>query len=317
MAELRGFRRARGGEAWQSRPVPARGGTVRDAIAKLRERRLLPGAGPADDPVFIMGTGWRTGSTLLQRLVMSSGDVMVWGEPFAMSAPVQVLTDSMGVFATGHPPDRFFLSRREEQDRGDLSDAWIANLYPDSQDLVEAHRAYLSHLLAEPARRMGFGRWGLKEVRLRPDDAAYLRVLFPRARISVIYRNPYDAYRSYLGFRQVWYDRWPDRPVATASAFGHMWRTRVEGFLEHAEDLDLHLVRYEELTSGEHSLDALGAYVGCAISTDILHNRVRGAHGREPPPLSASERRRLAAAVDPVADRLGYTSPSRPSRENR
>ena len=31
-------------------------------------------------PIFIFTTGWRTGSTLLQRLITSSGETLIWGE---------------------------------------------------------------------------------------------------------------------------------------------------------------------------------------------------------------------------------------------
>ena len=33
-------------------------------------------------PVFLFSAGWRSGSTLLQRLITHGGEVMMWGEPF-------------------------------------------------------------------------------------------------------------------------------------------------------------------------------------------------------------------------------------------
>ncbi|MEO0535490.1 MAG: hypothetical protein AAF215_16660 [Cyanobacteria bacterium P01_A01_bin.123] len=36
----------------------------------------------ADSPIFVFSAGWRSGSTLLQRLVMSDKSVVIWGELF-------------------------------------------------------------------------------------------------------------------------------------------------------------------------------------------------------------------------------------------
>ncbi len=48
-----------------------------------------------ESPIFIFSSGWRAGSTYLQRLVMSSGKVLIWGEPFDKSDLIQSLSTSM------------------------------------------------------------------------------------------------------------------------------------------------------------------------------------------------------------------------------
>lgn len=35
---------------------------------------------PCEKPVFIFSSSWRSGSTLLQRYITASGEVLVWGE---------------------------------------------------------------------------------------------------------------------------------------------------------------------------------------------------------------------------------------------
>src|SRR5262245_32576620 len=33
-------------------------------------------------PIFLLSSGWRSGSTLVQRLINSDSSVLMWGEPF-------------------------------------------------------------------------------------------------------------------------------------------------------------------------------------------------------------------------------------------
>ena len=35
------------------------------------------------DPVFVLAAGWRSGSTWVQRGLMTSGQIVIWGEPYA------------------------------------------------------------------------------------------------------------------------------------------------------------------------------------------------------------------------------------------
>ena len=34
-----------------------------------------------EEPIFLLSAGWRSGSTLLQRLIMSDSNVLIWGNP--------------------------------------------------------------------------------------------------------------------------------------------------------------------------------------------------------------------------------------------
>ena len=76
--------------------------TIDEAIRTLEARWDLQGLSEALDsdapenrPVFVLAAGWRSGSTLLQRLVMSSGETLVWGEPYDRACYVQDLARSL------------------------------------------------------------------------------------------------------------------------------------------------------------------------------------------------------------------------------
>ena len=48
-----------------------------------------------DDPIFVLAAGWRTGSTLLQRMIIEAG-ALVWGEPYSQAGPSQAMASVLG-----------------------------------------------------------------------------------------------------------------------------------------------------------------------------------------------------------------------------
>lgn len=280
--------------------------SVGQAIATLRARwPELDQQASDDDPVFILSAGWRSGSTLLQRLVMSDPRILMWGEPYANSDYLGSLSHSLRIFRADYPVDEWFVEQGLGTERGELSEQWIANMYPEPKDLVASHRALLSRLYAEPARRYGYARWGLKEVRYGIEHARYLRFLYPRSKFLLLYRNPYHAWRSYRIWRN-WYYRWPDQPIYTAQAFGALWRELVEGYLAGCEEVGGMLVKYEDLVARKVDLGALGGYAGVTIRPEVMEKKVEG-RGVKPDPVPAAEVRRLRAEVGALAERFGYT----------
>jgi hypothetical protein len=299
--------------------------TIDEALRILEARWDLGGLSesldsdaPENRPVFLLSAGWRSGSTLLQRLVMSAGETLVWGEPYDRACYVQDLARSLRQFTSDYPPDHYILNhhlaevqRQQAPVHADpdpvgsgLAEAWIANMYPHPADLHAAHRAFLLRLFEAPARQAGFRFWGLKEVRLSVQDAVYLRWLFPAARFVFLIRNPYHAYRSYRRLGP-WYDRWPDRLILTPRQFGEGWRNLVEGFIRRGSSLG-HLVRYEELTGGGAMVRELSVSLGLDLSDEILRQRVTGRAPRELDSVPSAELRLLRRAVQPLAGELGY-----------
>src|SRR6185312_15863227 len=122
--------------------------------------------------------------TLLQRMIIRS--CLIWGEPFGHAGTIEALADPVRCFTERWPEPHHFY---HGEDADILSRRYIANLYPSVGDLLRAHQAYFARLFAEPARRNGAERWGIKEVRLDCDHAFYLRWLFPRARFLFLIRN--------------------------------------------------------------------------------------------------------------------------------
>jgi hypothetical protein len=272
-----------------------------------------PPAGADDDeaPIFLLSAGWRSGSTLLQRLLMSDKSVLIWGEPYDECGLIQAMAASVRAFRPGWPRADYYY---DGTPIGQLSGNWVANLFPSPESLRDAHRALFDTLFAQPARTAGAERWGIKEVRLGAEHCRYLRWLYPKARFLFLYRNPLDAYRSYCSYGRNWYDTYPDRPVFTPRAFGAHWRHLMAGFLRDADELGALRIRYEDLVGGKAHLDEIEAYLGIRIDRDILKVKVRNSDNVKAPALAGVEKTKVSGlekwllrrAVSPLAEELGY-----------
>ena len=255
-------------------------------------------------PVFIFSAGWRSGSTLLQRLLMSDPDLFIWGEPFDHCGIVQALAETTKAFTPEWPPERYFYDGSNAQE---LSGRWIADLYPSLEELRQGHRAIFESMFAKPAGKAGATRWGLKEVRLGAEHAYYLKWLFPKARFLFIYRNPLEAYRSYCGHGRAWYDAWPSKPVFTATQFGQHWKRLVSGYLAHASAVDGLLIPYEKLIAGGDVIDTIEGFLGVSVDRQILSSKIGTSdRGGKKIWVSRLDKWLLKRVVTKTAKPLGY-----------
>jgi hypothetical protein len=279
----------------------AAGRSVQRGLAEIAARWPDVASLTQENPVFILSAGWRSGSTLLQRLIMSRESILIWGEPYSHARMLHHLAASVSAITPDWPKDEWFVDHYPQEE---LSTRFVANMYPVVQDLLQACLAYTRTLLAEPARTRGFARWGLKDVRLTIDDAYFLRWLYPQGRFVFLCRNPYTAYRSYRLDRS-WYNEWPDDPVFTAVRFGRHWRELTRGFQEGCRELGGVFLRYEDLCAGNLDVTALEAYLQLGIDTSLLKQKV-GTHRHPNDAVPGAELKRLQREVAPLASTLGY-----------
>jgi len=274
-----------------------------DLWQRFDARFGLPPLPDAGAPLFVLAAGWRSGSTLIQRLLCSTGEALVWGEPYGRAGLIPALTRSAMVLREDWPAEA---SLAPQTLPNDLSSRWIANLYPEAGALRDSFRAQLDTWLAAPARGRGFRRFGLKEVRLHAMDAHFLRWIYPDARFYFVVRNPWDAWKSAKG--GVWFARWPNEGVRDAVGFARHWKRLMESFVQWPDDSGL-LVRYEDVISPGFNTRQLSEHGRLAdLDPSVLDKRIRGIN-KPPSSLNAQEIEVIRQICEPLAGMLGYVGP--------
>lgn len=271
------------------------------------------GTDPPDDPIFVMSAGWRSGSTLLQRVINSSGSTLVWGEPLQECGPLSRLSQMLLAFdPSAGRLQRTYLGDVSATNARELAHSWSATLSPLPADLLEAQRHFLRRLFAHPAEKAGFGRWGVKETIVGGDGARHLKLLFPRSRIVFLVRNPLDAWLSYRPWiTEPWFTAWPDGAVDSPKSFGRLWAELADSFLAFLADGDALLLKYEDLHDRQ-ALLRLADHCGLGLDLDLdaMQERV-GSSSQQwfkypRSTLPRWERGVLRRTCGSVAAKLGY-----------
>lgn len=223
-------------------------------------------------PIFIFSAGWRSGSTLLQRLLCSDPEVLIWGEPYDRSGLIQKLASSLLPINENWPPREFFI---EQADVSNIHKHWIASLYPNITDLLLAHQKFILSLFAVSNRVGKRKRWGIKAVRFGLKEALYLKLLFPEAKFVFLERDLLPAYVSYVGYStHNWYVDWPYKPAFSAFAFARHRARLINEFKEASKIVGGIAIKYENLVHGNEELEKLQTYCGVNIDERTLQDRV-------------------------------------------
>ena len=199
-------------------------------------------------PIFLFSSSWRSGSTLLQRFITASGEVLVWGETGgalnaiadAVAGWDQITADSLrrfpgGIGGKGEASYHKFIAAP----KAEHASQWIANLSPPFTDLISSVRAMFDAQYGGRAQSLGYPRYGFKETRCDVNTARQLQTLFPDARFVFLVRNPFDVILS------IKRRGWMGRPAghATLKDYADHWRMRAMQFRQ--ADFGLTL-RYED-----------------------------------------------------------------------
>jgi hypothetical protein len=257
----------------------------------------------SERPIFLFSAGWRTGSTLLQRVLCSHGDILVWGENrgiFGLFEQAGQIVDGLQKFSRKHA----------ENYRESGSMGWIAAMNPPPEHFREGLRRLLETYYRDPARQMGKSRWGFKEVRHGLSTARFLHGLYPSARFLLLLRHPEDCLASARATTA-----FPIKPGLLAEVGGprgflEHWVLIAASFLEDWTAVPHLTVRYELLIRDP------GVVVGqiarfldtspADFDLRVFDVRRRGWLGR-PPRLTAEDRQWLESGwIWEVARRHGY-----------
>jgi hypothetical protein len=227
--------------------------------------------------VFVLSTGWRSGSTLLQRILVTDPQLFLWGEPLGEMAIVPRITEMLSYLGSR---DLEFWRSQPSLDNitSDwLAKSWIATLSPPCVDFRLALRSLFDRWLGEPVLRRGFARWGLKEVRLGAAEAVLLHWLYPKAQFVVLSRHPCDCYLSLrdANYYPVYY-RYPDLRVDSAGSFGRHWNQLSLSWFELPAAFPYVHLKYEDVITGKCDFRKLESWLGIEINEQVALSAVVG-----------------------------------------
>jgi hypothetical protein len=221
-----------------------------------------------DRPVVLIGSG-RCGSTLLQAILNTNPEFLIWGEHNGILRQIAAAYFKIASPITGFP-DELKLTAAERIER--LHDqsrvtAWD-NLF-DRDALRARFRIFIRSLFADPTGRCP--RWGFKEIRYGRGShdlvLPLLRECFPEGRFIFVVREPGATLFSMLSawlyvrtryFTLNTYDT--DRQILYLSNLWAQTYTYLHTYL-HAYPNEAFLVRYEDMNKAE-TYTSLARFLG-------------------------------------------------------
>ncbi|MGH9498290.1 MAG: sulfotransferase family protein [Terriglobales bacterium] len=226
-------------------------------------------------PIFLLGTGWRTGSTLLQRILVTDPNVLIWGEPLGEVGLVSGIAEMLNRISGSPGLEKLFAG--DNLTSNQMATSWIATLYPPPDDLRTALRSLLDRWLGDPARTRGFVRWGFKETRLGAAEAVFLHWLYPNSKFVILSRHPYDCYKSLAdsGWHHVYYRR-PDIRVDSAAGFARHWNRLALSWASLPSGFPCVRLKYENLISDKVDFRQLESWLGVKLAEDVALSAVVG-----------------------------------------
>lgn len=255
------------------------------------------------EPIFILASGWRSGSTLLQRVLCSHPDVHIWGENRGICSALRSAASTVvGLEAWSRHGAAEFVNEGHN--------GWIAMLNPPHASFTSSLAVMLDLHFGEPVRRSGKRRWGFKEVRHGAETADFLLALFPKAKFLFLVRNPTDCLASARATASPADNGLLDEVGGPDTFVGHWTRIAGSFYERPSQDARL-LVRYEQLVADpERMIESIAAFLEIApdgFAREVLAVRRRGWDEADPR-LTDDDRQALDNAdLRRVAGLFGYS----------
>lgn len=238
------------------------------------------------DCVFVLAPVYRSGSTLLQRVLNTCDDLIIWGENGDLPHHLSLALDGMDhQAACGGSEER---KRYVAGERNFIT----SHMVPPREAMLDAFRSMLVKMY-----RVEGKRWGFKEVRCGSRSVGLLNLLFPSSRFIFLVRHPLDTFLSYHNVG------WVDESFELLTK---AWPERVSAYLEFAKanpDRSV-VVRYEDLNllTCKDLFERIGISFNQERIGAVLRARIGGSNLRAP--LSDRQRQLVLSRAKPVLEEL-------------
>jgi len=222
------------------------------------------------DPIIITSPTTRSGTTLLQRLLCSSPDCMIFGENCAEDLELLLgIYLSKSLMYSGYKEK---YSERLNAFTGGHFNRWIVDLMPDIDNylkvLGESCFSGVSYC-RDFALSLGRTSWGFKYPGLKPQTIGMIRQMMPRCKLLYIYRDVVDCLKSGKAKGLV-------RTKQDVQEFCRQWVNNLGFVLGMANQSGLLIVNYLDLTSRtDVVLGHIRAFTGLEnISAEVLAYKI-------------------------------------------
>lgn len=262
-------------------------------------------------PLIITAPSARNGVTLVQRLLNSSRQIIVYGENRHLC---EIAVETALIATETHQQSHAAFDRTRRRFFDETTEFWSSGLWPDSEMYARTAVAGYQALLDAYSRssaKDGYSRWGIKHPFSEIAAVARFVALVPQHQMIYIYRNPFDVMRSYKSRRFV-------RTLEDVHKTAVMWTESVS-VLTRESDPRLLTIRYEDLIADPDVwISRIEEFTGVEnIDRSVMtrkFNTFRGAeergHARNeyiaPTELTDDEMQIIAKQAGPMLDSLGY-----------
>ena len=264
-------------------------------------------------PIFVIGPTTRCGTSLLQRLLNSTGKAVIYGENFAL---LQTFPDIIRNYQREADAKRKVIAMARDLLVKEKEDFEASSLFPDFDNYLRALIGSFRLLMRsyrDDATALGFERWGIKHQIRNQTSFAILPRLLPDARYVMIYRDLLPVARSAKA-------RWPGdvRGPQDWRRFARNWADNIRTMQRLSGDAFL-LFKYETFTADpEPHLQRLERFVEIegidrAVMARRINDQPRFAPDgtaitdyRPPQELSAEETNLMLGECEPFYRELGY-----------
>jgi hypothetical protein len=240
----------------------------------MREAGWLHSAGRSIatdlDPLIVTSAVQRSGTTLLQRVLCSSPETLIYGERAAQDLEFFIKMHAYKVQEYG----MLRQSAQQEMNQvlsGDVNH-WIFDLTPDVDGYLQAMREATfagATYCRDFARTKGRPVWGFKYPAWSPDFLKSLHKVMPKSRVLFIVRDLMPALKSAKAQHMVSSEQ-------QLREFCQSWSNGLAYCQELEGDSSALVVRYEEiLEDPEWMLDTIGEFSGARqIKRSVLERKV-------------------------------------------
>ncbi|HEB55831.1 MAG TPA: sulfotransferase [Gammaproteobacteria bacterium] len=203
-------------------------------------------------PIFIFSAGWRSGSTMLQRMITATNETLIWGEAGgainsfsdAYTRYEQMLGEGKKLYKHGYGGNGAKQYEKMCENTKEIAHEWVACLNPPLEIIADSIRDSIESIYKKPALELGYKNWGIKEVQSNIETAFFLKKLFPQAKFIFLVRNPMNCLLSIK--RRGWMDKHNDRKAIIY--YANHWLNLAKSF----QNLDFGiLIKYENLIAND------------------------------------------------------------------